>query len=52
MFIAALFTVLFISRGADKDAAHTNNGTLLGHQKERNNAICSNTDGSRDCHTE
>ena len=28
------------------------NGILLGHKKEQNNAICSNMDGPRDCHTE
>ena len=27
---------------------HTHNGILLGHQKEWNNAICSNTDGPGD----
>ena len=27
-------------------------GILLSHKKEQNNAICSNMDGSRDCHTE
>ena len=31
---------------------HTQNGILLSHKKEQNNAICSNMDGSRDCHTE
>ena len=28
------------------------NGILLNHKKEQNNAICSNMDGPRDCHTE
>ena len=28
------------------------NGILLSHKKEWNNAICSNMDGPRDCHTE
>ena len=28
------------------------NGILLNHKKEWNNAICSNMDGPRDCHTE
>ena len=28
------------------------NGKLLSHKKEWNNAICSNMDGPRDCHTE
>ena len=30
---------------------HTQNGILLRHQKEQNNAICINKDGSRDSHT-
>ena len=30
---------------------HIYNGILLGHEKEQNNAICSNTDGPRDYHT-
>ena len=30
----------------------TYNGMLLSHQKERDNAICSNTDGLRDYQTE
>ena len=32
--------------------AHIYNGILLSHKKEWNNAICSNIDGPRDCHTE
>ena len=28
------------------------NGILLSHKKELNDAICSNMDGHRDCHTE
>jgi len=28
------------------------NGILLSHKKEWNNAICSNRDRPRDCHTE
>ena len=31
---------------------HTHTGLLLSHKKEWNNAICSNMDGPRDCHTE
>ena len=31
---------------------HIYNGILLSHKKEQNNAICSNMDGPRDCHTE
>ena len=61
MFIAALFTIarawnnlkLSINRGMDKeDVVHIYNGILLSHKKEQNNAICSNMDGPRDCHTE
>ena len=41
-----------IDRWMDKeDVVHTYNGILLSHQKEWNNAICSNTDGPRDNHT-
>ena len=31
---------------------HIHNGISLGHVKETNNAICSNMDGPRDCHTD
>ena len=31
---------------------HMYNGILLSHKKEQNNAICSNMDRPRDCHTE
>ena len=42
-----------IDRGADKeDVVHIYNGILLSHKEEQNNAICSNMDGPRDCHTE
>ena len=34
------------------DVVHIYNGILLSHKKERNNPICSNMDGPRDCHTE
>ena len=41
-----------INRGADKeDALHIDNGILLSHKKEQNNAISSNMDGPRDYHT-
>ena len=30
---------------------HIYNGIVLGHKKEQNNAICSNTDTTRDSHT-
>ena len=41
-----------IDRGMDKDVVCMHNGILLSHQKGQSNAICSNTDGPRDCHTE
>ena len=42
-----------INRGMDKeDVVHICNGVLVGHKKEQNNAICSNMDGARVCHTE
>ena len=42
-----------IKRGMDKEyVIHIYNGILLDHKKEQNNAICSNMDGPRDCHTE
>ena len=31
---------------------HIYNGILLSHKKEQTNAICSDMDGPRDCHTE
>ena len=39
--------------GMDKeDVVHIYNGILLSHLKqEQNNAICSDMDGPRDCHT-
>ena len=40
-------------RGMDKeDMVDIYSGILLSHKKEWNNAICSNMDGPRDCHTE
>ena len=42
-----------IDRKVNKeDVVHTHNGILLSHKKEWNNAICSNMDGPKDCHTE
>ena len=42
-----------IDRGTDKeDTVHIYNRILLSHEKEWNNAICSNMEGPRDCHTE
>ena len=35
-----------------EDVVHIDSGILLSHKKEWNNAICSNMDGPRDCHTE
>ena len=60
VFIAALFTIAKTwkqpkcpSTGMDKeDVVHIYNGILLSHKKEWNNAIFSNMDGPRDCHTE
>ena len=41
-----------INRGTDKkDVIRIYNGTLLSHQKEWNNAICSHVDGPGDYHT-
>ena len=57
MFIAALFTIskmcrMSFDRGMDKeDVVHIFKGMLLSHEKEQNNAICSNMDGPRDYHT-
>ena len=46
-------TKMSVNRGVDKeDMVHIYNGILLSHKKEWNNAICSNMDGPRDCHTE
>ena len=43
-----------INRGMDKDVVHINiySGRLLNHKTKQNNAMCSNMDGPRDCHTE
>ena len=42
-----------INKGMDKaDVVRIYNGILLGHKAEWNNAIYSNTDEPRDCHTE
>ena len=41
-----------IDGGKDKeDVVHIYDGILLSHQKEQNNAICSNVDTTRDYHT-
>ena len=46
-------TLMSIDRGMNKeDVVRIYNGPLLSHDKEWNNTICSNTDWSRDCHTE
>ena len=34
-----------------EDVVHIYNGILLSHKKGQNNAICSNTDTTRDYHT-
>ena len=36
----------------NEGVVHIYNGILLSHKKEGNNAICSNVDATRDCHTE
>ena len=42
-----------IDGGMDKeDVVHIHNGILLSYKKEWNNAIYSDMDGPRDCHTE
>ena len=42
-----------IDREMDKeDVVHIYNAILLNHKKEWNNAIFSDMDGPRDCHTE
>ena len=41
-----------VNRVDKDDMVHIYNGILLSHKKERNNASCSNMDGSRDRHTE
>ena len=44
-------TLMSTDRGmAKEDAVQIHNGTVLLHKK-RNNAICSNMDEPRDCHT-
>ena len=35
-----------------EDVVHIYNGTLLSHEKEWNNSMCSHMDGPKDCHTE
>ena len=41
-----------IDRWMDREyVVYIYNGILLSHEKEWNNAICSNMDGPRDCHT-
>ena len=34
-----------------KDVVYIQSGIVLNHQKEQNNATCSNMDGTRDSHT-
>ena len=44
---------MFIDRGMDReDVVHIYYGVLASDKKERNNAICSNMGGPRNCHTE
>ena len=35
-----------------EDVVYIHSVILPSHKKEKNNAICSNMDGPRDCHTE
>ena len=59
MFIAALFTIATIwkqpkcpsFKSNGEAVVHTYSRMLLSHRKEWNNAICSNMDGLRDCHS-
>ena len=57
MFIAALFTIAkkqtkYLSTDElIKNVVYIYNGILLSYKKEQNNAICSNMDELRDCHT-
>ena len=60
MFSAALFTIARTWKQPKcpsteewiKKMSFILGGILLTHKKEQNNAICINTDGPRDCHTE
>ena len=57
MFIAALFTIAKTCKQPkcpltdDWIVVYIHKGILLSHKTERNNAICSNMDGTRDSHT-
>ena len=44
-------TYMSSDRRLDKDVVHIYNGILLSHGKEWNNAICSDMDEPRECHT-
>ena len=59
IFTAALFTIaktekppkcLSTDECIKKDVVYIDNGILLGHKKEQNNAMQSNMDGPRDYH--
>ena len=61
MFIVALFIIARTWKQPEcpsteewikRMCTYIYNGILLSHKKEQNNAICSNVDGPRDCHTE
>ena len=59
MFTAALFTIARRRKQPECPLTEEKikmwciyNGILFNHKKELNNAICSNMDGPRDCHTE
>ena len=54
MFMEALLTTTKTwnqPKCAPADVIHTHSGTPLGRIKEGNNAVCSNTNGTRDDHT-
>ena len=43
---------MFVNGEVNKDVVHTHDEILLSHKEGQNNALYSNTDGSRDGHTE
>ena len=47
-----LFSKVMLRGVGKQDVVHIYNGILLNHKKEWNNAICSNMNGYRGCHTE
>ena len=49
MFTAALFTIA--KTWKQEDVVQIHDGILLSHEKEQNNAICSNVDGTIETYT-